>query len=404
MSISRRSFLASAAVAAAARRAPAESVLQSPSTQKRGEFDPWLEIDAAALAHNVVTLARLSGGRPIIAVVKNNAYGCGITTVGPILDRLPGVAALAAVRPEEARALRKAGVRKPVLLMGPASDDESLELARLDVRLAPYQLGERDRLIRLARRLGRAVRVHVYVDTGMHRMGMPHDRVLAWLDDAQLRRAIAVDGAFTELTEDQDFDREQAKRLSAIAAAAKGKGFSMGRLHAASSDAIAQATEETFLDAVRPGLTVYGGYPTTAMMARGELTPAYRLKARVIRVDRLAPGEGISYHRRWVAKQPTAIATLALGHVDGYPSGAVKGCEILIRGALRPVVGTVSASHTVVAIADEQGVQVSDEAIVVGPDDPAIHPNEVAKRAGYSEYDMFMHLNPALPRIVVGRV
>ena len=131
---------------------------------------------------------------------------------------------------------------------------------------------------------------------------------------------------------------------------------------------------------------------------------AWRRLRLAIASCRLAPGEGISYHRRWVAKQPTSIATLALGHVDGYPSGAVKGCETLIRGALRPVVGTVSASHTVVAIADEQGVQVGDEAIVVGPDDPAIHPNEAAKRAGYSEYDMFMHLNPALPRIVVGRV
>ena len=175
------------------------------------------------------------------------------------------------------------------------------------------------------------------------------------------------------------------------------------RAHLADESAT-QALGAQLAGVVRPGLTVYGGYPTPAMMARGELMPAYRLKARVIRVDRLSPGEGISYHRRWVAKQPTWVATLALGHVDGYPSGAVKGCEILIRGALRPVVGTVSASHTVVAITDDQVVQVGDEATVVGPDNPAIHPNEIAKRAGYSEYDMFMHLNPGLPRVVVGRV
>jgi alanine racemase len=401
MAISRRSFLASSAVALSARRASAEPVIASAPTAPRGEFDPWLEIDAAALAHNIATIARLAAGRPVIAVVKNNAYGCGIATVGPILDRAAGVMALAAVRPEEARSLRSAGVRKPVLLMGPASDDESLELARQDVRLAPYQTSDAARLIRLAKRLGRPVRVHLYIDTGMHRMGMPHDRVLDWLNDPALRRAISIEGAFSELTEDQDFDREQAHRLSVLAAAARAKGFSIGRLHMASSDAVAQGTDETFLDAVRTGLTVYGGYPTAGMMARGELKPAYRLKARVIRVDRLSSGEGISYHRRWVAKQPTSIATLALGHVDGYPSGAVKGCEVLLRGALRPVVGTVSASHTVVAIADDEGVQPGDEATLVGPDNPALHPNEVAKRAGYSEYDMFMHLNPGLARIVV---
>jgi len=403
MTISRRTFLAGTAAALAARPAAAEPAPAAPES-RRGAFDPWLEIDAAALAHNVSMIARLAAARPIIAVVKNNAYGCGIATVAPLLDRLTPVVGLAAVRPEEARALRAAGVRKPVLLMGPAPDDEMLELARLDVRLAAYKADDRDRLVKLARRLARPVRVHLYVDTGMHRMGMPHDRVPAWLDDAALRRAIAVDGAFTELTEDQEFDREQAKRLIAINTVTRAGGYPLGRLHAASSDAVAQGTTETFLDAVRPGLALYGGYPTVAMMARGELRPVYRLKARVIRVDRLAPGEGISYHRRWVAQQPTSIATLALGHVDGYPSGAVKGCEVLLRGALWPIIGPLSASNPVVAIGDDESVRPGDEAIVVGPDAPAIHPNEVAKRAGYSEYDMFMHLNAGLPRIVVGRV
>src|SRR5205814_10063014 len=101
--------------------------------------------------------------------------------------------------------------------------------------------------------------------------GMPHEGAVAWLDDDALRRAIVLEGAFTELTEDQDFDREQARRLSALSDAARAKGLSLGRLHAASSDAIAQRTSETFLDVVRPGLTIYGGYPTPDMMARGEL-------------------------------------------------------------------------------------------------------------------------------------
>jgi alanine racemase len=235
----------------------------------------------------------------------------------------------------------------------------------------------------------------------MHRMGMPHDRVLAWLNDVGLRRAITVEGAFTELTEDQDFDREQARRLNALSDAARGKDLSLGRLHAASSDALAQRTSETFLDAVRTGLTIYGGYPTPDMMARGELRPVYRLKARVIRVDELAAGEGSSYHRRFRATEPIGTATLALGHVDGYPTGAVKGCVISIRGRLRPVIGTVSASHTVVSLGDDAAVRVGDEAIAVGSDDPAIHPNEVAKRSDWSEYNMFMHLNPALRRVVV---
>src|SRR6185503_1163117 len=175
----------------------------------------------------------------------------------------------------------------------------------------------------------------------------------------------------------------------------------VGRLHAASSDAIARPTEETFLDIVRPGLAMYGGYVTPEAMARGDLKPAYRLKTRGIRIDTLDPGEGISYHRRFVANQRMMTATLALGHVDGYPSGASKGCAILIRGKLRPVIGTVSASHTVVDLGTDDTVRVGDEAIAVGADDPVLHPNTIAQRADWSEYNMFMHLNPSLARVVV---
>jgi alanine racemase len=399
--ISRRGFLTGSITALAARRTNAISPENPPPP--KGEFDPWLEVDASAIAHNVRTLSRLSGGRRVFAVAKNNAYGCGISTAGPILERLPEVAGFAVVRPDEARALRKAGVRKPVLLMGPAGDEELLELARSNVHVSAYVASDRERLIRLARKLGRAAKIHLYVDTGMHRMGMPHDRVLSWLDDAALRKAVVVDGAFTELTEDQEYDREQARRLSAIAEGARAKGVSIGKLHAASSDAIAKATSETFLDMLRPGIAVYGGYATADMMARNELKPAYRLKARVIRVDTLEAGDGVSYHHRFKADKRMMTATLALGHVDGYPSGAAKGCEILIRGKLRPVIGTVSASHTIVSLGADSEVRVGDEAIAVGPDDPALHPNAIAKRAEWSEYNMFMHLNPTLARVVVSQ-
>jgi alanine racemase len=407
MTVSRRTFIAASATALAAHRAQAlsgapGSIAATTPSHAPGAYDPWLEIDESALAHNVATLSRLVGGRLIFAVAKNNAYGCGLTTVGPILDRLSGVAGIAVVRGEEALVLRDAGVRKPVLLMGPASDEEALALARLNVRLATCLEADRDRIIRLSHRLGRPVQVHLYVDTGMHRMGMPYDQVLTWLDNSTLRRAMTVDGVFTELTEDPDFDRQQVLRLLAINDAARSMGYSLGRLHAASSDAIARPEPETFLDAVRPGLTIYGGYPTPEMMARGELRPVYRLKARVLRVDTLEPGEGVSYHRRYAATQTTRIATLGLGHVDGYPTGAVKGCAVLLGGRLRPVIGTVSASHTVVVLGGDETVRPGDEAIAVGPDDPAIHPNEVAKRSDWSEYNVFMHLNPSLPRIVRG--
>ncbi len=366
-----------------------------------GSFDPWLEVDRAALAHNVRAVTHMAGGRPVIAVVKNNAYGLGLETAAPILDSLPEVSHLAVVRADEALALRKAGARKPILLMGPATEDELLELTPLDVIQSPYRDVAPALLGRVAQRAGRQVRVHLYLDTGMHRMGLPVGQALEWADALSRARGVRIEGAFTELTEDADFDRQQATRLREFQTAARERDITIPLLHAASSDAIMHQTTETFLDAVRPGLALYGGYVSERAMQRGELRPAYRLKARVIRVDHLAAGEGVSYHRRYVAERPMWTATLAVGHVEGYPSGAVKGCEVLANGRLFPVIGTVSASHTIIALGDDQRLNVGDEATLVGPDHPAIHPNEVAKRAGWSEYNMFMHLSPKLAKRVV---
>jgi alanine racemase len=398
--MSRRSMLAVTGLAVAGTQMGTTPSEAEPAPAGAG-FDPWLEVDRAALAHNARVLSRLAGGRQLLAVAKNNAYGLGLETAGPLLDPLPEVWGLGVVRPTEALALKAAGVRKPVVLMGPASDEESEELARREVRLAPYAAADRDRLIRLAARLGRPVTVHLYIDTGMHRMGFPHAEVLPWLESAELRRAIRVEGALTELVEDQDFDREQAARLSAVARTAAAGGVPLGRLHAASSDAVLRPTPETFLDLIRPGLALYGGYPTAESMARGELRPAYRLKARVTRLDRLEAGEGVSYHRRYKAERPGWIATLGIGHVDGYPSGSVKGCRVLIGQKLYPVIGTVSASHTVVDLGAEAAVTIGDEATLVGPDRPDLHPNAVAGVSGWSEYNMFMHLHPGLPKRVV---
>jgi alanine racemase len=399
MTVSRRTFLSASAAALGAAAVPEIAhAVPSLSAAPPG-YGPWLEIDAQALAHNVRTVARLAGGRPVIAVAKNNAYGLGLATAGPLLAALEPVWGLAVVRADEAAALRAAGVRKPILLMGPCADDEVAELAGRDVRFAPASEEDGERIVRVARRLGLPVGVHLYIDTGMHRMGMPHARAPVWIEALAATRMLRIEGAFTELTEDPDHDRQQASRLRALADEARRRGVRLGLLHAASSDAVMRGLTEAHLDAVRPGLALYGGYVSAEARTRGELRCAYRLKSRVIRVERLAAGDGVSYHRRWVAERPTWIATLAVGHVDGYPSGAVKGGEVLIGGRPRPVIGTVSASHTIVELGDERAAAIGDEAILVGPDHPAIHPNEIAARAGWSEYNMFMHLGPMMTRV-----
>jgi alanine racemase len=398
MTVSRRTFLGAAVAAGLAPRALAGRIPQSIGYR----FDPWVEVVRENLLFNVGGVRRLAAGRPIFAVVKNNAYGLGLAQTARFLESEEAIAGFATVKPEEALALREAGIAKPVLLMGMFTEEEGDELVARDVSLAVYTDDAAERIAPLARRAGRPVAAHLYLDTGLGRMGMPYHRALPWIEALARREDLLVEGTFMTFTEDPEFDREQLARFLDVAAKAKERGAALGRLHAASSNGLFHVPE-AHLDLVRPGIALYGAYPSRPEeeAAKAPLRPAVRLRCRVVRVERLRPGDSAGYGRKYVAKEPTWIATLPAGHVDGVPRRAVDGARVLLGDRTYPVVGAVSASHTLVEIGAERTVEVGDVATLVGPDDPAIHPNAISSATGVSVYDVLMHLGPTLPRIVV---
>jgi alanine racemase len=372
------------------------------ASERLPSYDPVIDVDAAAFRNNVTEVARLCSSRPILAVVKNNGYGLGVTTVGTILDGLDEIVGLAVVKPDQAIALRDAGVRKPVLLMGLFSDEDGAELVARDIHLAPYLDGAHLVLGRLAARYQRQIPVHLYIDTGMNRLGVPFRRAVPWIEAIANEPGIRIEGMFTCFTEEDDFDAVQLRRFLDVAARARASGVNLGKLHAASSHGVF-FRPASLLDMVRPGLVLYGAYPAGAQsIHRAALRPALRLRARIVRVERLEVGDSVSYGRNYVAERPTWVATLPVGHADGYPRNAVNGCEVAINGNLYRVIGAVSASHTIVELGDEKRAEVGDETTLIGPDDPAVHPNAVAERAGISVYDVLMHLSARLPKRVVG--
>jgi alanine racemase len=295
--------------------------------------------------------------------------------------------------------LREQGVRKPILLMARAADADVPELAARGITLSVYADDEPRRLPSLVGSRG-PLAVHAYIDTGMSRMGIAYHRALPFLRVVSAERALRLTGVFMTFTEELDFDREQRARFQALADEARAAGLSLGSLHAASSHSVFHHRDVGF-DLVRPGMALYGGYPGDHAVERpmADLRPAFRLRARVVRTDRLRPGDSVSYGRQYVATKPTWVATLPVGHGDGYPRTAVKGAKVLIGGALYPVIGAVSASHSIIEVGDAEQVRVGDVATLLGPDHPEIHPNHVATATG-SVYDLLMHLNPSLPRLL----
>lgn len=364
-------------------------------------FDPWIEILGDAFQHNTREAARLAGGRPILAVVKNNAYGLGDQWVGPVLDACPEVGGIACVRVHEALAMRDAGVTKPILNMAETSEEETEVLVRSGATPSVWLDDAPERMDRVARRLGHPVPVQLYIDTGMGREGMPYQRCRPWVETLCRQRSVKVVGTYMMFVHELEFDREQFARFQEFLAWARGRGLGLGTLHAAPTFELFQYPE-SHLDMVRPGNALFGNYPAAeGMEDLAELKPVFRLCARVTRVERLDAGESAGFNRPYLADRPTWIALLPIGHTDGYPPSASGTCQVLIRGRLYPVVARISSAHTIVEVGEEKTVEVGDTATLIGPDHQAVWPHTISERTGVRFLTMITKMNARLPRRIV---
>ena len=400
MITSRRQFLRASAIVPALGTPGDQGAPAVGARVHDSSFDPWVEIDAASLRHNVAEIHRRAGGRPILAVIKNNGYGAGVANVARVLEPLAPIAGFAVVKLHEAMTLRDAGIRKPVLLMGPFGARELSDIASRRIMPMVYTpIG--DAIDRIAARLGRRVPLHVCVDTGIGRVGVPFRDAAPLIRDLAARRVVEIAGTMMTFTEDSDFDTEQLRRFDALCSELTGGGVRVGRRHAASSFALFQHPDG-FLDMVRPGMAIYGIYSEAAFRGMGvmDLRPAISLKARVAYVKRLEAGDSAGYERAYRTEKPVWIATLPVGHADGLPRSAAKGGRVRIGGAMYPIVASVSASHSIVEIGAEPRVAIGDVATMFDAKDGS-RPEDFAASCGSSVYDLTMHLHADLPRRVL---
>jgi alanine racemase len=393
--MNRRSFLKSTSVL------PALGIqaTQRPESPRHSSFDPWVEVHGGHLRANAQAVHRRTRV-PILAVIKNNGYGAGVVNVARALERADVIRGFAVVKLQEALVLRDAGIRKPVLLMGPVEGPDLAEIARRDISFMLYTPIV-PMLEDAAAASGRTLNVHVCVDTGLGRVGVGHGQALDLIRDVARARGVRLAGVMMTFTEDEAFDREQLRRFRALATQLKESGIPSGLLHAASSYTLFQHAD-AFLDMVRPGMALYGIYPEPKFRTAGvmDLVPAIALKARVAYVKQLQPGDSAGYNRAYVAERPVWLATLPVGHADGLPRVTAKGGRIRIGRALYPIVASVSASHTIVEIGAERRVEIGDEATLFDWTGGS-RPEDLAVACGASVYDLTMHLNPLLPRRVV---
>ena len=398
MRSSRREFLKSAAAVPALAR-PQQTARPRAAVVRDSSFDPWVEIDAARIRHNISEIHRRANV-PILAVIKNNGYGCGVANVARVLEPIDAVAGFAVVKLHEAITLRDQGLTKPILLMGPFDPRELPAIvARRIMPMVYTPIG--DAIDRAAADAKRRVTAMICVDTGIGRVGVPFRKAASLIRELAAHKSLEIAGTMMTFTEDPEFDPEQLRRFESLTGELQRDGVKPGRRHAASSFALFQHPE-AFLDMVRPGMAIYGVYSEEAFRKTGvmNLQPAISLKARVAYVKMLEAGDSAGYERAYKTDRPVWIATLPVGHADGLPRNAAKGGRVRIGGAMYPIVASISASHSIVEIGSEPRVAIGDVATVFDAQDGS-RPEDLARSCNSSVYDLTMHLHADLPRRVI---
>ncbi len=363
-------------------------------------------IDLDAIRENVAALTQQVAPARTMAVVKADAYGHG---AGPVARAAlaGGAAWLGVADLDEAVALRDAGIEAPILAWLHDPEAAFARAISREVELGVSSVGQLRSVADAAASVGRRATVHLKIDTGLSRNGVPPED---WPDAvsaaARFERDghLIVRGVFTHLANTSD--EEDAAQLAAFTrafAAATAAGLNPEVRHVAST-AAAVRHPEARLDLVRLGIGCYGVSPfgdgTTAVDLG--LRPAMTLRARVAAVRRIAPGTGVSYGHAWRADRPTTLALVPLGYADGVPRQASDRAEVWLAGARRRVVGRIAMDQFLVDVGDA-AVAVGDEVVLFGdPATGAPTADDWGAAADTIGYEIVTRIGPRVPRTYVG--
>ncbi|HEX9800947.1 MAG TPA: alanine racemase [Thermoanaerobaculia bacterium] len=357
-----------------------------------------VEVDLAALERNFVRVAREVAPARVMPVVKADGYGHGAVTVARCLEPL-GAAGFLVARPEEGAALRRAGVRAPILVGSPLPAAALEQAAGDDLELAVCSLEQLAALERFAATSGWRPAVHLKIDTGMHRLGVAPAEVPAALERLRGSAAMRWIGLMSHLADADLADSPRnAQQEAAFRQAAARLGASERRrltLHLANSAGALRLPTARF-DLVRPGLALYGG--EIAGVALG-LEPVLALRGRIRQIQAVAAGEPVGYGGRWRAPRPSRIGVVGVGYADGYPWRAGGAAQALVRGVRVALVGAVSMDLLAIDLSDVSAGEGDEVTLLGRQGGEEIRLAELAAWSVQSPYELLCHLRLRLPRI-----
>ena len=363
----------------------------------------WAEIGLDAIAHNVRLLAARAAPARLYAIVKANAYGHGAVPVaGAALEA--GAAGLGVVCVDEGEELRLGGIDAPVLVLGYTEPSEAEHI--IELRLTPV-VGSMQVALALsgsASARGVIQRIHIELESGLNRHGLPIDELVAFAERVRALPGIGIEGLFTHFAAAEEGDAAFTRsQFDALMEASARLPWIPVR-HCSASASVLNAPGMA-LDIVRAGLAIYGLEPAPGIAGDLELRPALSLKARVARVIDVEPGGTVGYGRTWTAARQSKIALIMCGYADGYRRALSNKASVLIRGRRAPIAGRVAMDMCMADVTGIPGVSEGDEAVLIGEQDGVrqdggrIDADELAELADTISWEILAGISARVPRL-----
>ena len=365
-------------------------------------------ISLDAIRYNFEQMKKnIKEGTKIVAVIKADAYGHGAVPIARMLESFDYVWGFATATAQEALQLRRAGITRPVLILGLVFEEYYTELAENEVRMAVCDYETAWKFNEASEKAGKKGLIHLAVDTGMTRIGFKdNEKSLEDIHKIASLPNVVIEGLFTHFARADEYDRTpamvQLKRYLDFAQLLEKEGIHIPLHHCSNSAGIIRVPEAN-LNLVRAGITIYGIYPSEEVEKDiVKLQPVMSLKSHVSYVKDVEPGVQVSYGGTYTTERVTRIATIPVGYADGYPRMLTNKGWVLIHGKKAPICGRVCMDQFMVDVTELPQVKAGDEVTLLGEDgDEFISADILGDLSGRFSYELVCDINKRVPRIYI---
>lgn len=363
-------------------------------------------VDLSNLRFNYLNIRKKVSGSRVMAVVKADAYGHGmaecVKALNQLAEKSPEYYAVALL--EEAVQLRKTEKKKPVLVFAPVGKGEAPEFKKHNITATIFE-DIHLKYLRQADSGGRKIRVHIKIDTGMGRLGVSYAEAVRFIEKVSRDSRFVIDGIYTHFAtsdeKDKTFARLQLERFKGIISELKEKGIDYGLAHCANSGAILDLPDSYF-DMVRPGIALYGYYPSLETSESIKLKPVMALISEITNIKEIGPGDSVSYGRKYIAGKKTKIASVPIGYADGYVRGMSTRAEAIIGGKKYKQAGQICMDRIMFDVENSR-IKPGDKIVLLGKMGKAeINAWDWSRLLGTIPYEITCNISKRVPRKYLG--